>query len=54
MRERLEMVGGHFEIESAPGKGTTIMAQIPPGNGSKKTEKGKSLITSNKTRLENT
>ena len=24
MRERLEMVGGHFDIESAPGKGTTI------------------------------
>ncbi len=33
MRERLEMVGGHFEIESVPGKGTTITAQIQPGNG---------------------
>jgi signal transduction histidine kinase len=31
MRERLEMVGGRFEIESAPGKGTTITAQIPIG-----------------------
>jgi signal transduction histidine kinase len=31
MRERLEMVGGHFGVESAPGKGTTIIAQIPPG-----------------------
>jgi signal transduction histidine kinase len=29
MRERLEMVGGSFTIESAPGKGTTIIAQIP-------------------------
>ncbi len=29
MRERLEMVGGHLDIESAPGKGTTITAQIP-------------------------
>ena len=29
MRERLEMVGGHFSIESAPGKGTVILAQIP-------------------------
>jgi signal transduction histidine kinase len=29
MRERLEMVGGRFEIESAPGKGTTIIAKIP-------------------------
>jgi signal transduction histidine kinase len=31
MRERLEMVGGSFEIESSPGKGTTIIAQIPLG-----------------------
>ncbi len=31
MRERLEMVGGHFSIESTPGKGTTVTAQIPPG-----------------------
>jgi signal transduction histidine kinase len=29
MRERLEMVGGHFGVESSPGKGTTIEAQIP-------------------------
>ena len=29
IRERLEMVGGGFEIESAPGKGTTITARIP-------------------------
>ena len=29
MRERLEMVGGHFDVESAPGKGTTVTAQIP-------------------------
>ena len=29
MRERLEMVGGHFDIISAPGKGTTVIAQIP-------------------------
>jgi signal transduction histidine kinase len=33
MRERLEMVGGHFDVESAPGKGTTITARIPFGNG---------------------
>jgi len=31
MRERLEMVGGSFEIESAPGKGATVTAQIPVG-----------------------
>jgi signal transduction histidine kinase len=29
MRERLEMVGGNFTIESIPGQGTTITAQIP-------------------------
>jgi signal transduction histidine kinase len=31
MRERLEMIGGKFVVESAPGKGTTILAQIPIG-----------------------
>ncbi len=29
MKERLEMVGGRFRVESAPGKGTTVQAQIP-------------------------
>lgn len=29
MRERLEMVGGNFEIESVPGNGTTLVAHIP-------------------------
>ena len=29
MRERLEMVGGQFSVSSAPGKGTTVVAQIP-------------------------
>ncbi len=29
MRERVEMVGGHFDIQSAPGKGTTVEVQIP-------------------------
>ena len=33
MRERVEMVGGSFHVESAPGKGTTIRAQIPFTNG---------------------
>ena len=27
------MVGGSFGVESAPGKGTTIRAQIPLSNG---------------------
>jgi signal transduction histidine kinase len=39
MRERLEMIGGSFAVESAPGKGTTIVAEIPRGkprgNGAK-------------------
>jgi signal transduction histidine kinase len=29
MRERLEMVGGSFSIITRPGKGTTVLAQIP-------------------------
>jgi signal transduction histidine kinase len=31
MRERLEMVGGHFDVQSAPGKGTAITAHVPFG-----------------------
>ena len=33
MSERLEMIGGRFRVESTPGKGTTIEAQVPLGNG---------------------
>ena len=29
MRERVEMIGGSLRIESAPGQGTTIHAQVP-------------------------
>ena len=29
MRERVEMVGGRFSVESAPGKGTMVKVQIP-------------------------
>jgi signal transduction histidine kinase len=29
MRERIEMIGGNFDVKSAPGKGTTIYARIP-------------------------
>ncbi len=31
MRERVEMVGGSFQIETTPGKGTKITAHIPEG-----------------------
>jgi PAS domain S-box-containing protein len=35
-RERVEMIGGKFSIESAPGQGTTVRAEIPiSGNGQK-------------------
>ena len=33
MRERIEMLGGKFTVESAPRRGTTIHAQIPFHNG---------------------
>jgi signal transduction histidine kinase len=33
MRERLEMIGGCLSVDSSPGKGTTVEARIPPGNG---------------------
>jgi len=29
MRERVEMVGGKFNVESAPGRGTTVSARLP-------------------------
>jgi PAS domain S-box-containing protein len=35
MRERLEMVGGSFEVESTPGKGTAIIAEIPLGKAAR-------------------
>ncbi len=48
MRERLEMVGGYFDIESAPGKGTTVQARIP----SAKAAPGGSRMKSTGTKLE--
>jgi PAS domain S-box-containing protein len=35
MRERVEMVGGRFTVESSPGKGTTIRAEVPFANGAR-------------------
>jgi len=35
MRERLEMVGGHFGVESVQGKGTTVIAQLPNGKAAR-------------------
>ena len=31
MRERTEMLGGNLLVESAPGAGTTIVAEVPDG-----------------------
>ena len=33
MRERLEMIGGNITIQSTPGKGTTIQAQVSLADG---------------------
>ena len=38
MRERVQMVGGQFDLESTPGTGTTIRAQIPVGKGRRRRE----------------
>ena len=32
MKERLEMVGGKFTVTTAPGKGTTVQAEVPLAN----------------------
>ena len=39
MRERVQMVGGQFKLESTPGGGTTIRAEIPVGKDRRKNEK---------------
>lgn len=36
MRERVEMIGGKFTVESSPGQGTTVQARIPFRNGARK------------------
>lgn len=33
MRERVEGLGGHLHVESAPGSGTTVVAALPLGRG---------------------
>ncbi len=40
MRERVEMVGGRFGIESAPGQGTTITAVIADGKAARNGSSG--------------
>jgi PAS domain S-box-containing protein len=48
MRERVEMVGGNLSVESAPGRGTTIRAQIPFGGSP---ARGTSLMEPSKAKL---
>jgi two-component system chemotaxis sensor kinase CheA len=33
LRKRVQEVGGHIEIESQPGKGTRVIAQLPIDGG---------------------
>jgi signal transduction histidine kinase len=50
MRERLEIVGGNFTVTSVPGKGTTVLAQVPlidPTSGGERA----ALITTARTKL---
>ena len=47
MRERVEMVGGTFCVESAPGRHTTIRVEIPSAiNGARKSASKKSALNS--------
>jgi signal transduction histidine kinase len=41
MRERVEMVGGSFSVESAPGKGTAVRIRIPQRTRQSKQGKSK-------------
>jgi PAS domain S-box-containing protein len=43
MRERVEMVGGRFHVQSAQGQGTTISAQIPLGTPRSRRLKGTTI-----------
>jgi signal transduction histidine kinase len=31
MRERVQLMNGTFDVESAPGRGTTVIAWVPVG-----------------------
>lgn len=33
MRERVNLLGGEFDVESAPGHGTTVLAWVPVNGG---------------------
>lgn len=48
VRERLEMVNGSLTIESVPGKGTSIRAQIPFGNRAARRESSRTGLANTK------
>ena len=37
MQERAEAIGGHFEVQSAPGRGTTVRVSLPRAKESRLT-----------------
>ena len=39
MRQRVEQLGGTFSVESAPGEGTIVAAQLPAGPSAASTER---------------
>jgi PAS domain S-box-containing protein len=41
MKERVEMIGGRFEVESAPGEPTIIRAELPADQGGKRKSRKK-------------
>jgi signal transduction histidine kinase len=45
MRERVEMVGGTFCVESAPGQGTTVRVEIPFAHVRKEARKKSGNLT---------
>lgn len=45
MRERVEMVGGSFTVDSAPGKGTTVRAEIPLNDAPARSRRSRSEST---------
>ena len=40
MRERATLVGGEFDVESAPGEGTSVLIRVPVGHGATPTSRG--------------
>jgi glucose-6-phosphate-specific signal transduction histidine kinase len=50
IRERAELVGGRARIESAPGKGTRVMVEVPLGGGGTQPPAGDSAAAAGENR----